>query len=144
MQHQHNKPADEHPPHDQDHDHAHAHDGEHEGEHAHSANPLIAWLQDQFKPHRHGHQTAALDPNLATDRGIRALKISLIALLATAIFQVVIVLISGSVALLSDTIHNFSDALTAIPLGLAFWLYAALAIKATPMVTARPRTLPGW
>jgi cation diffusion facilitator family transporter len=43
-------------------------------------------------------------------------------LLITAIFQVVIVSISGSVALLADTIHNFSDALTAIPLGLAFWL----------------------
>src|SRR5215211_4341871 len=51
-----------------------------------------------------------------------ALKISLVGLLATAIFQVFIVVISGSVALLADTIHNFSDALTAIPLGLAFWL----------------------
>lgn len=44
------------------------------------------------------------------------------ALLITAIFQVVIVAISGSVALLADTIHNFSDALTAVPLGLAFTL----------------------
>ena len=73
-------------------------------------------------PHAHGHQQAALDPNLATDRGVWALKISLAGLLVTAIFQVVIVIISDSVALLADTIHNFSDALTAIPLGLAFWL----------------------
>jgi cation diffusion facilitator family transporter len=73
-------------------------------------------------PHSHGHQQAALDPNLATDRGMWALKISLTGLLVTAIFQVFIVAISGSVALLADTIHNFSDALTAIPLGLAFWL----------------------
>jgi cation diffusion facilitator family transporter len=51
-----------------------------------------------------------------------ALKVSLVGLLATAAFQVFVVLISGSVALLADTIHNFSDALTAIPLGLAFWL----------------------
>lgn len=73
-------------------------------------------------PHNHGHQQAALDPNLATDRGIWALKISLVGLLVTAVFQVFVVVISGSVALLADTIHNFSDALTAIPLGLAFWL----------------------
>jgi cation diffusion facilitator family transporter len=53
---------------------------------------------------------------------MRALKISLFGLAVTAAFQVVIVLISGSVALLADTIHNFSDALTAIPLAVAFWL----------------------
>ena len=52
----------------------------------------------------------------------RALKISLVGLAVTAAFQMVIVAISGSVALLADTIHNFSDALTAIPLAFAFWL----------------------
>lgn len=104
-----------------EHDHEHKHDHAQEG-HAHSQNPLIQWLQHFFSPHSHGHQEAALDPNLATDRGMRALKVSLAVLLATAVFQVVIVAISGSVALLADTIHNFSDALTAIPLGLAFWL----------------------
>lgn len=83
---------------------------------------MIAWLQHLFTPHSHGHQQAALDPNLATDRGMWALKVSLAGLLATATFQVLVVAISGSVALLADTIHNFSDALTAIPLGLAFWL----------------------
>jgi cation diffusion facilitator family transporter len=93
-----------------------------EGHQVHSKNPLIRWFQEIFTPHSHGHQEAALDPNLATDRGVWALKISLAGLMATALFQVVIVFISGSVALLADTIHNFSDALTAIPLGLAFWL----------------------
>jgi cation diffusion facilitator family transporter len=63
-----------------------------------------------------------LDSALATDRGIRVVKVSLVALLLTAAFQMVIVAISGSVALLADTIHNFSDALTAIPLGIAFTL----------------------
>lgn len=102
--------------------HDHQDDGhENDDEHAHSENPVIRWVQELFAPHSHGHQQAALDPNLATDRGIRALKISFAALIVTAIFQVVIVVISGSVALLADTIHNFSDALTAIPLGLAFW-----------------------
>ena len=105
-----------------DHDHPHEHDhthGDHAHDHAHPNNPVIAWLQHLFMPHSHGHQQAALDPNLATDRGVWALKVSLVALLATAIFQVFIVAISGSVALLADTIHNFSDALTAIPLGFA-------------------------
>jgi cation diffusion facilitator family transporter len=51
-----------------------------------------------------------------------ALKVSLAVLALTAFIQVVIVALSGSVALLSDTIHNFADGLTAVPLGLAFWL----------------------
>jgi len=106
---------DEHNQHDHD-DHEHDHD------HGPSANPIIEWFQQTFTPHEHGHQTAALDAALATDRGIWAVKVSLVALLLTAAFQVVIVAISGSVALLADTIHNFSDALTAIPLGLAFTL----------------------
>ena len=102
--------------------HDHDHDNNHEHDHEHSGNPLIEWFRHTFTPHDHGYQTAALDASLATDRGIRAVKISLVALLLTAGFQVAIVAISGSVALLADTIHNFSDALTAIPLGLAFTL----------------------
>jgi cation diffusion facilitator family transporter len=53
-------------------------------------------------------------------RGIWALKVSLLGLGTTAIFQVFVVLISGSVGLLADTIHNASDALTAVPLWIAF------------------------
>ena len=64
-----------------------------------------------------------MDTALQTSReGMRALKISLAVLTLTASVQVVIVAVSGSVALLADTIHNFADALTAVPLGLAFWL----------------------
>jgi cation diffusion facilitator family transporter len=105
-----------------DHESPHEHEPSHGHEHADSNNSVIAWLQHVFLPHNHGYQQAALDPNLASDRGMWAVKISLLALLVTAFFQVWIVTISGSVALLSDTIHNFSDAMTAIPLGLAFWL----------------------
>jgi cation diffusion facilitator family transporter len=65
---------------------------------------------------------AAMDVALSNERGIWALKVSLAGLLATSIFQVGVVLISGSVALLADTVHNFSDALTALPLWLAFAL----------------------
>jgi len=56
----------------------------------------------------------------ASTEGMRALKISLAGLAATATLQVLVVVFSGSVALLADTIHNFADALTALPLGIAF------------------------
>lgn len=71
----------------------------------------------------HGHTHGTIDPSLlTTERGMWAIKWSLLGLLATAILQVVIVLLSGSVALLADTIHNFGDGLTAIPLWIAFSL----------------------
>jgi cation diffusion facilitator family transporter len=58
----------------------------------------------------------------SSEVGIRALKVSLVALMVTALLQSVVVAFSGSVALLADTIHNFSDALTAVPLWIAFAL----------------------
>ena len=71
----------------------------------------------------HGHTHGAVDPSIATsERGIWAVKWSFVALLATALLQLGVVLASGSVALLSDTIHNFGDAATAIPLSIAFAL----------------------
>lgn len=66
--------------------------------------------------HDTGHQLV-LDSGA---KGIRATKVSLLALGATALFQAVIVVFSGSVALFSDTLHNVTDALTAIPLWIAF------------------------
>ena len=67
--------------------------------------------------HEHSTTTTVLDTG---EVGIRATKVSLAALGVTALIQAVIVVISGSVALLSDTLHNLTDALTAIPLWLAF------------------------
>jgi cation diffusion facilitator family transporter len=58
----------------------------------------------------------------ASRDGVRALKVSLFVLLGTTVLQFVLVLVTGSVALLADTVHNFSDALTAVPLWLAFLL----------------------
>jgi len=73
--------------------------------------------------HQHGHTHGAIDPTLLTTRrGIWAIKWSFLGLTITALFQVVIVSLSGSVALLADTIHNFGDAATAIPLWVAFRL----------------------
>jgi len=64
-----------------------------------------------------------VDPAIATsERGIWAIKWSFVGLMATALLQLTVVLLSGSVALLSDTLHNFGDAATAIPLGIAFAL----------------------
>ena len=73
---------------------------------------------------RHSHDSAdSVDSALESSKeGIRAVKISLAALGVTAIAQLIVVLFTGSVALLADTIHNFSDALTAVPLWIAFLL----------------------
>lgn len=80
--------------------------------------------------HGHGHTHGFVDPSIAsTSRGLWALKWSFVALLATALVQVVVVALSGSVALLADTIHNFADAATALPLGLAFWLARRTATR---------------
>jgi len=71
----------------------------------------------------HDHAHGAVDPSVASsERGIWALKWSFVGLFVTALLQIVVVLLSGSVALLSDTIHNFGDAATAIPLWVAFAL----------------------
>lgn len=117
-----------------DHDHEHEHEHEHENGHAHAgANAhahndaprpgLWGWVLDGFAHlfGLHQHAEHEYDSVLESSaRGIWALKISLLALLVTALFQVAIVALSGSVALLADTVHNFSDALTAIPLWIAF------------------------
>lgn len=68
-----------------------------------------------------GHSHGVVDPGVAaTERGMWALKWSFVGLLVTALVQLAVVAISGSVALLADTIHNFADAATAIPLAIAF------------------------
>jgi cation diffusion facilitator family transporter len=67
----------------------------------------------------HGHVDGALE---SSAEGIRAVKISLVGLGVTALAQAILVAVTGSVALLADTIHNFSDALTAVPLWIAFAL----------------------
>jgi cation diffusion facilitator family transporter len=82
----------------------------------------------QSNEHDHRHDTRAhthgvIDPTIfTTQRGIWAIKWSFFGLLATALIQVVVVVLSGSVALFADTIHNFGDAATAIPLWIAFML----------------------
>ena len=80
--------------------------------------------------HGHGHTHGTVDPGLlTTTQGISAVKWSLVILGATAAAQIAIVLLSGSVALLADTVHNVGDALTAVPLWIAFSLARRPATK---------------
>lgn len=110
--------------HGHSHDHSAASDHEHPHDHSHPADEgLGSRLAHLFGVHSHSHSAAALDTALSTsERGIRAVKLSLVILLATAVLQLVIVFFSGSVALFADSIHNFADALTALPLWIAFSL----------------------
>ncbi|MEU9831860.1 cation diffusion facilitator family transporter [Streptosporangium sp. NPDC048047] len=81
---------------------------------------LVSAAGHAFTPHSHDSADktdAALE---SSSRGMRVLAISFAALMITAVAQAVIVAFSGSVALLGDTLHNFADALTAIPLAIAF------------------------
>jgi cation diffusion facilitator family transporter len=90
--------------------------------HRHSYKKTLPHEHDHRHP-THVHTHGAIDPSiLRTERGIWAIKWSFVGLFATAVFQVVVVLLSGSVALLADTIHNVGDAATAIPLWVAFTL----------------------
>lgn len=98
-----------------DHDHPHSHEHEH-------PTGLKGFVLSIFRPHSHD-AADSIDSALESSReGVRALKISLLVLLVTALAQLLVVMLTGSVALLADTIHNFSDALTAVPLWIAFVL----------------------
>lgn len=82
-----------------------------------------AHRHESSKGHKHDHTHGAVDQQLlSTQRGIWAVKWSFLALMGTAVLQVVVVIFTGSVALLADTVHNFGDALTAVPLWIAFRL----------------------
>ncbi len=92
----------------------------------------------------HGHTHGVVDPTIVTtERGIWAIKWSFVGLFITALFQVVIVYISGSVALLADTIHNFGDAATAIPLWIAFLFARLKPSKRFPYGLGRVEDLAG-
>jgi cation diffusion facilitator family transporter len=90
-----------------EHDHPHDHDDSHY----------------HVRDEGHGHSHGLVDRSIVRSReGVKTVSISLAVLLAAALVQVAIFVLSGSVALLADLIHNFGDALTAIPLAIAFTL----------------------
>ena len=94
--------------------------------------------------HGHGHSHGLVDPSITRSRaGVRAVAIALAILAATTVAQGVVFVASSSVALLADLIHNGGDALTAVPLGIAFLLrspraerLAGLAVVAAIFVSA--------
>jgi cation diffusion facilitator family transporter len=98
-------------------DHAHWH----EHGHGHPGRTgVIERFRHGLRPHSHEAADKVDAAMEASAEGIRALWISLAVLAGTALLQAAVVAISGSVALLGDTLHNAADALTAVPLGVAF------------------------
>lgn len=125
----------EHDGHDHDHhghdDHDHAHHGhDHGHDHDHGTGFLAGLrhgVSEIFGAHSHDHTDQIDDALEANAAGRRALWISLGMLAVTAAAQGVIVVLTGSVALLGDTLHNVGDALTAVPILVAFTLSARAA-----------------
>jgi len=113
----------------EEHGHSHEHGPSHgPGGHSHPTG-VRGFFYGLFVPHTHDAADSIDDALEASTQGVRALKISLFLLLGTTVLQLLIFLISGSVALLADTIHNFSDALTALPLWIAFILGRRVASR---------------
>ena len=118
-------------------EHAHPHNGPHthEAPHAHHHG---------HGGHGHGHSHGLIDESIKRSReGLRAVAISLGVLGLTATAQAFVFVLSGSVALFADMIHNFGDALTAVPLGIAFVMrseraerLAGLAVVAAIFISA--------
>jgi Co/Zn/Cd efflux system component len=107
----------------------HTHDGHaHHHDHVHPKG-LRGAIKEVFAPHSHDAADSVDSALESSEAGIRAVKLSLLVLGATAVAQVVIVVMSGSIALAADTIHNFSDALTAVPLWIAFALSTKAATR---------------
>ena len=119
----------------QNHDHRHDHGHDHTGGHEHAHTPhthharhaahetgFLKRLRHTLRPHSHEPADTVDAAMEASAAGMRALWISLAILGATAVIQAAVTALSGSVALLGDTLHNAADALTAVPLGVAFLL----------------------
>ncbi|MFI0138794.1 cation diffusion facilitator family transporter [Streptomyces luteogriseus] len=97
----------------------HRHDQGHGHGHRHGLRHRLAHL---LAPHSHDTADKVDSALESSARGMRALWVSLVVLGVTALAQAVVVAVSGSVALLGDTVHNAADGLTAVPLGIAFLL----------------------
>jgi cation diffusion facilitator family transporter len=110
-----------------EHGHGHEHGDGHghgyeDGHGAGGRRGVVGWVRGVVRPHRHDAAESVDAALEGSADGIRAVKLSLAGLGVTAIVQAMLVVLTGSVALLADTIHNFSDALTAVPLWAAFVL----------------------
>jgi cation diffusion facilitator family transporter len=123
---------------------SHAH--HHHGPHRHARLPIRSKEDGDHDRHGpdHGHSHGLVDRSIVRSRaGVKAVLVSLAVLAATAALQAVALAMTGSVALLADLVHNLGDALTALPLGIAFWLrsergerWAGYAVVAVIFVSA--------
>jgi cation diffusion facilitator family transporter len=124
------------------------HDGRHGHGHGHGHGPdrpASLWSRLRHIVTPHGHDSAArVDTALeSSKKGMRTLVWSFVILSVTAALQLTLVLGTGSVALLGDTIHNFADALTAVPVGIAFLLGRRAASRAYTYGLGRAEDLAG-
>jgi divalent metal cation (Fe/Co/Zn/Cd) transporter len=136
--------------------HAHPHDGPHEHGsherrrrphaklHEHDSTRRHRHQHDDRGEHDHDHSHGLVDESIKRSRaGVRAVTLALGILAGTAAIQALVFALTGSLALLADLIHNGGDALTAIPLGIAFALrspraerWAGLAVVAAIFISA--------
>jgi cation diffusion facilitator family transporter len=128
--------------HEHEHQHPHDHDHAHAG-HEHGRGGWRHRAGHLLTPHSHDSADKVDSALEASREGMRALWISLAGLGVTAILQALIVAWSGSVALLGDTLHNVADALTAVPLAIAFWLGRRAATRAYTYGFGRAEDLAG-
>lgn len=125
------------------HEHEHDHDHDHSHDHNHPHGGVKGFLYDLFVPHTHDAADSVDDALEASKAGVAAVKVSMFILLGTTILQFGLVLVTGSVALLADTIHNFADALTAVPLWIAFMLGRRVATRRYTFGFGRAEDLAG-
>jgi cation diffusion facilitator family transporter len=126
-----------------DHQHHTTHQPDHG--HGHGGRWRSVWSRVRHVITPHSHDSAdRVDSALeASKRGIRTLVWSFVALFVTAVIQLGIVTLTGSVALLGDTIHNFADASTALPIGVAFLLGRRAATRRYTYGLGRAEDLAG-
>src|SRR6476659_9782928 len=100
-----------------------SHQHHHHGPHRHLTLPFRSHEAAEHTDREHGHTHGLVDPSIVRSRaGVRAVSVSFAVLAVTAVAQIVVFAATGSVALFADLIHNVGDALTAVPLAIAFLL----------------------
>lgn len=128
------------------HGHGHGHGHAHGNGHGHERGRQDGWLarlRHALTPHSHDAAEAIQSAEEASSAGIRAAWIGLAGMMATAVLQVVIVAVSGSVGLLADTVHNLGHAVTTIPLLIAFRLGRRAPTRRYPYGFRRAEDLSG-
>lgn len=137
-EHDHPHAHDEHT-HHENHDHGHDHDHHH-------GSGVWGWISTILHLHGHSHQQAEMIRDTAflnNELGIRTVWLALVALALTAIIQIAIVFLSGSIALFADTVHNIGDGLNSIPLLIAFYLVRRAATRRYNYGFARAEDIAG-